>query len=274
MDSQPHIIFDSQKYLSRRERAIKNTARHRKNPWFLHDFAAQGAIDTIAATIQDFENGLEIFSCLGQFEKFGLAQHLIGENGKIKNLKQIEPSSSDFGGINCISQLKSLELDNQKYDLIIANSGLNFVNDLPGLLVKIKNALNENGVFIGSFIGNNSLRELRETFMHCEIEEFGGAGMRVSPMIELESAVRLLTRVGFKSPVSSVESLKVRYDNVFSLFRDIKNMGENAAFAQKHEKQLNRRLIAKIADYYQDKFKDDDGRVFATFDIVTICGWA
>ncbi len=273
MDSQPHIIFDSQKYLSRRARSIKNSAHQEKNPWFLHDFAAQGAVETIGAIIQDFENSLEIFSCLGQFEKFGLEQNLIGSNCKIKSLKQIEPSSLDFSNVNCISQLTNLGLDNQKYDLIIANSGLNFVNDLPGFLIKIKSALNENGVFIGSFIGNNSLKELRETFMHCELEEFGGAGMRISPMIELESAVRLLTRVGFKSPVSSVESLKVRYDNVFSLFRDIKNMGENAAFVQKHEKHLNRRLIAKIADYYQDKFKDDD-RVYATFDIVTICGWA
>ena len=121
----------------------------------LHDFAAQGAIDTISAIIQDFENGIEIFSCLGQFETFANSQNLIGENAKIKNLKQIEPSLNDFSGMNCISQLKSLGLDDQKYDLIIANSGLNFVNDLPGLLIKIKNALNENGVFIGSFIGNN-----------------------------------------------------------------------------------------------------------------------
>lgn len=274
MDSRSRILFDTNLYLRRRNDAIINSHRFDKNPWFLHEYAADGIVEIIETIKQDFDNCLELFSCKNQFREKLLGNGLLGAAAKIKNLHEFEPSEFFQNKINCISDIENLPLNNQKYDLIIANSGLNWVNDLPGFLARIKASLNPEGCFIASFIGNSSLKELRDAFLNCEIEEFGGANMRINPMVELEAAVRLLMRAGFKMPVSSYESPKVRYANMFALIRDLKNMGENAAFFDKSSKILNRRIIAKIADYYQEKYKEDDGRVIATFDIITICGWA
>ncbi len=274
MSSLPRILFDSNLYLRRRYDAIKNSHIYEKNPWFIHEYAAQGIIEIIETIKQDFPNCLEIFSCKNQFRDKLNQNGLLGTGSKIKNLIEFEPSDFYEKKIDCICEIENLPLNGKKYDLIIINSGLNWVNDLPGFLTLIRNSLNENGCFIASFVGNSSLKELRQSFLQCEIDEFGGANMRISPMIELEAAVRLLTRAGFKMPVSSYESPKVRYDNMFALIRDLKAMGENAAFFEKPQKPLNRRLIAKIADYYQEHYKENDGRVIATFDIVTICGWA
>jgi hypothetical protein len=274
MDSQTPLIFDSQKYLSRRKRAIFNAPNAARNPWFLHEFAVNGIVETLELIKQDFSQAIDIFACNSQLKQQLENFELLGADKKIKNLVEFEPSMVDFSNSKCPSDLIIPQLLPKTYDLICACSGLNFVNDLPGLLVCAQKALRENGCFTASFIGNQSLKELRQAMMQSEIAHFGGAGLRISPMVELESAVKLMTRAGFKEPVSSIESLKVRYNNVFDLFRDLKAMGENAAFANNNNKPLNRKLIAKIADYYQENFSDDDGRIYATFEIITICGWA
>lgn len=272
MDSaKQRIIFNNPRFLQRRARALLCDDKD-KNPWFLHDYAVHGNIETISATKPNFKKAIEIFSGRGFFAKELIKADLLGEGKKIFKLEEIEPA---FLGQEapCISQLDALKFEKESLNLVVCNSGLHLVNDLPQLLLNIRFALKKDGLFLASFIGGNSLRELRQTFLDCEIKAFGGASLRIAPMIELESAVKLLSKCGFASPVSSVETVKVGYDNVFSLFRDIKAMGENAPFIEKSQKPLNRKLIADIANKYQADYKHGDNRVFATYEIINICGW-
>lgn len=267
-------MFDTMLFLKRRAQALARTSLTAKSPWFLHEFACEGTLEVLHAIKQDFENGAELFAGLGQFQKIATENGVLGANRKLAKLKQIEPSLSSRQEANCLSDLILPELGFNEFDLIFANSGLNWVNDLPGLLLQIRKSLHPNGNFIATFLGGSTLSELRQCFLDAEAEYYGGASPRISPMINCETAVGLLTRAGFHSPVSSSEILKVRYDNVFDLFRDIKSMGEVAAFAHKGIKPLTRHLIAKVADYYQARYCENDGRVFATFELVTISGWA
>lgn len=272
MDSNAqNIIFDTPTFLKRRARAL--TLPQQRNPWFLHEYAANGNIETIETTKPNFENAIEIFSGNGFFGNEIAARNLLGDGRKIQTLNEIEPAFLSAKSQN-FTDIEGIELEKNSANLIIANSCFHLVNDLPQLLLKIRAALKHDGLFIASFIGGNSLRELRQTFLNIEAKHNGGASLRIAPMIELESAVKLLSKCGFVSPVSSVESLKIGYENVFGLLRDIKAMGENAPFFNKARMPLNRKMIAEIADYYQKEFVHKENRVFATFEIVSICGWA
>lgn len=244
-----------------------------KNPWFIHNFSAEGIAQSIAPINRDFENALELFSGNGELERILFADGLLGDGRKIKHLVQYEPSIGKADtNINCISEIENLPILSEKYDLIVVASGLNWVNNLPLLLMQIRNSLIDGGSFFASFIGGNSLNELRQAFLIAESELTDNVSMRISPMIELESSVKLLAKAGFKEPVSSVESLCVRYDNMFGLLRDIKAMGEAAAFFER-PKPLTRKIIARAASIYQERYADKDGRVRATFDIISINGW-
>ena len=267
------LLFDTALFLSRRQRALARAQLNPKNPFFLHNFALEGNIDTIKTLKPDFDNALELFSGNGEFTTALADENLLGAGGKIKSITLYEPSFSEFAGVKCINELADIPLEDGKYDLIIANSGLNWVNDLPGILARIKRALKKDGLFIASFLGGRTLNELRQSFLGVEAEETSGASMRVSPMIDLENAAALLRRAGFLSPVSSSEILRARYDNVFALFRELKAMGETAAFATRNAAPLNRQLIAKVATNYQEKNADSDGRVGATFEIITVSAW-
>jgi hypothetical protein len=97
---------------------------------------------------------------------------------------------------------------------------------------------------------------------------------RVSPFADAQDGAQLLQRAGFALPVADSDVVTVRYNNVFGLFRDLKAMGETAAFTGPRSRPLTRTLIARAADIYARDYSDPDGRIRATFEIVTLTGWA
>ena len=51
-------------------------------------------------------------------------------------------------------------------------------------------------------------------------------------------------------------------------------MGETNVLADRHPKPLTRALIARICEIYVERFSGPDGKVDATFEILTLTGWA
>jgi hypothetical protein len=51
-------------------------------------------------------------------------------------------------------------------------------------------------------------------------------------------------------------------------------MGETAALANRNVPALTRGILMRAMDIYAERFSDPDGRVRATFEFVTMSGWA
>jgi len=49
----------------------------------------------------------------------------------------------------------------ESQDAVVSCLGLHWVNDLPGVLIQIKEALRPDGVFLGALFGGETLFELR-----------------------------------------------------------------------------------------------------------------
>lgn len=67
-------------------------------------------------------------------------------------------------------------------DAVVSSLSLNWVNDLPGALIQIKNSLKPDGVFIGAMFGGDTLFELRTSLQLAEVERESGISPRISPM--------------------------------------------------------------------------------------------
>src|SRR4051794_8164799 len=122
--------------------------------------------------------------------------------------------------------------------------------------------------------GGGTLAELRESLIAAETELFGGASPRVAPFTDVRDAGALLQRAGFALPVADVETVTVRYDTMFGLLADLRAMGATNALAARSRRPGSRRLFARAAEIYAQRFSDPDGRVRATFAIVWMSGWA
>jgi hypothetical protein len=51
-------------------------------------------------------------------------------------------------------------------------------------------------------------------------------------------------------------------------------MGETNVLADRHPHALTRTLLARASEIYVERFSNPDGRVRATFEIITLTGWA
>lgn len=159
---------------------------------------------------------------------------------------------------------ESIPSDLPNYDCIVSNLSLHFINDIEKTLKDYKAHLNDRGKFIATFIGGNSLHELRKTLMDTDIEIFGGAAQRVIPMIDVKDAGRLLQKTGFKDPISFSEVVIAEYPSLLALLRELKKMGQGNFLANREGRYLSRDYLKLAEKKY--------GKISVTFDIITMIG--
>ena len=160
------------------------------------------------------------------------------------------------------------------FDLVVSALALQFVNDLPGTLVQIRRALKPDGLFVAALIGGETLTELRQSFAQAESEVEGGVSPRVAPFADVRELGGLLQRAGFALPVTDNDRMTVRYNSVFALMHDLRRMGATNALIDRRRTPLRRATLMRVAEIYGERFRDVDGRLRATFEIVWLSGWA
>lgn len=158
-------------------------------------------------------------------------------------------------------------------DLVVSGLTLQHVNDLPGSLVQIRRALKPDGLFLGAVIGGRTLEELRIAWLEAEAELSGGSSPRVAPFGDVRDFGGLLQRAGFALPVVDGDVVNVTYESPLALMAEVKAMGASNALAERRRVPVTRRLLMRAAEIYADRFSDGDGRVRATFEILTLTAW-
>lgn len=157
------------------------------------------------------------------------------------------------------------------FDLVLSVLGLQWVNDLPGALIQIRRALKPDGLFLGAILGGETLNELRAALLEAEAEITGGAALRVSPFADAPALGALLQRAGFALPVTDADRLRVRYNHPLALLKDLRAMGETAAFAGPVT-PLRRDVLLRALELYATRA--EAGKITATFETITLTGWA
>lgn len=133
------------------------------------------------------------------------------------------------GGLALAGDEEWLPFAPGSFDLIVASLSLHWVNDLPGALIQIRQALAPDGLFLASLPGLGTLQGLREALNAAEAETRGGVSPRISPFPELRDLAGLLQRAGFAIPVADQERLPMIYRSPMGLVADLRAAGESNA---------------------------------------------
>ncbi len=267
--NQSPVIFDRQLLRRRRDRAA---------PCFREfDFLIAEAADRLADRLLDlnrsFGTVLNLGSRSGTLASVwprGLAKPWIVH----ADLSPGMAAEAGSGGPALACDEEALPFAEASLDAVLSCLSLHWVNDLPGALVQIRRALRPDGMFLASVLGGNTLVELREVLSEAEIEVTGGISPRVSPFADIPDLGGLLQRAGFALPVVDSDILTVTYDNLFALMADLRGMGESNTVIERHRAATRRGMFMRAAEIYQEKFAGPDGRIPATFQILTMTGWA
>lgn len=259
-------IIDTSLWLAHKRRALTRPA---PGVDFLMRRAAEDLADRLGAVEREFGKAAVLF---GQTPA---AAGALLSSGKVADIVRVEADTAFLNGEpGLISPLETVPFEPESLDLVVCLLSLQSMNDIPGMLVQIRRALKPDGLFLGALAGAGTLSELRESLLAAETELYGGASPHVIPFTDVRDAGALLQRAGFALPVADVEMVMARYATLFGLMADLRAMGETSALVDRSRRPGTRRLFARAAEIYAERFSDVDGRIRASFPIVWMSGWA
>ncbi|APX22731.1 MAG: SAM-dependent methyltransferase [Rhodobacteraceae bacterium] len=179
-----------------------------------------------------------------------------------------------FPDATIVADDETLALDEGAHDLVIHAMALHWANDPVGQIVQSRRALRSDGLFLGMCFGGQTLQELRAALGQAEIEVTGGLSPRIVPMGEIRDLGALLQRAGLALPVADSFPINASYTSALHLMRDLRAMGETNALTGRLRHPTRRAVILRAAELYAETYGGDDGRVPASFEIVTLTGWS
>jgi SAM-dependent methyltransferase len=248
-------LFDFAAAIRAQERA-----RRRHGDTFLFDAAVEGAADRLSAVTRKFESGLWIGAPASE-----------GEQSKESVPEPLRPFAARWR-VAHFDAMERLVAEPGEHDLALGLYSLQAVNDLPGALAQLRQALKPDGLFLGALLGGGTLKELRESLAHGESLTRGGISPRVSPFAHVRELGALLSRAGFALPVADVERLTVRYGDFFALARDLRAHGFTNVMAERSREPMRRDTLAAALAHYV-AVHGTSGRLTATFETVFLTGW-
>jgi SAM-dependent methyltransferase len=246
------ILFDRAMLRARQARAMRSGPAA-----FLLDRVAEEMAERLRAVLREFRDAADL-GTVGEQVRNALT-------GRVGSLAHVDLPDVESQG---------LALAPESLDLVVSALAFQFVNDLPGVLAQIRRALKPDGLLLAAMLGGDTLTELRQCFAAAEAECEGGVSPRVAPFADLRDVGALLQRAGFALPVTDVDRIVVRYDSALGLMADLRRMGATNILVERRRTPTRRATLLRMAQIYNERFADPDGRIRATFDVIWLSGWA
>jgi SAM-dependent methyltransferase len=258
MDSM--LVFDRAAVRRHRDRAAPTVERVAD---VLRD-AAERLLDRLDDTNRTFADALDVGGR-------GVVAPLLRGRGLSVVSCDLSPAMAALNGGACVAADEEyLPFAPNSFDLIVASLSLHWVNDLPGALLQLRQALRPDGLLLASLPALGSLAEFRSALTEAETEIAGGVSPRVSPFPELRDCAQLLQRAGFTLPVADVEDIRLLYADPFSLLADLRAAGETNAVRKRARSIPARGLFpAALA-----RLPMDGERAAVTLRMAVMTGWA
>jgi len=240
-------IFSETRRVARVRRSEQRLHACTNAATFLLDDIAEDMIDRLGFVRHEPARALLVGGCTG-----ALAAHL-GRDGADP---AVQPSADPTEQLAC-----------GPWDFIGVLGQLDAVNDLPGALINLRQALSPGGLVIASFVGGQSLPALRAAMMAAEPDR---PAARLHPMVDARAAPALLQRAGWKDPVVDTHTLAVRYSSLDRLVADLRDQGLGNALARPAA-PLGKGALARARAAFAER-ADADGKTTEIFEIVTLTG--
>ncbi len=261
------VVFDRAAVRRHRDRAARLGAAE-----FLFEAAAEGLADRLQDIRRQFPRALVLGA------RDGVMARALGGRGGIETLVEADDSAGLIaratGSARVAAEGEALPFAPAAFDLVLSPLALHWTNDLPGALLQLRRCLRPDGLLLAALLGGETLGELRRAFFEAELAEEAGVSPRVSPMADGRDLAGLLQRAGFALPVVDSDRIAVTYEDALALMRELRAMGETNALSERRRGFTRRATLLRMAAIYRERFGEPDGRIRASFEIVTLTAWA
>lgn len=232
-------IFDLKKLTTNRE---KNLDSIKECVYFQQ--AAEDIIARLNYIDKDFTNILDLGARTGQLTKLLVQRYkyaiIIAADSSNKLLQSFTHDNK------LLANEENLNLAPSHFDLITHSLGLQWINDVQKFLLQIRYLLKDNGIFIGNFVGGNSLKMLKKFFIDAEIAANRPACPHISPFIHFDHVTPLLSQAGFNEIIVDYETIELKYPRPLDFIRMLKNIGESGALMNQNHYAISKKMLSKL----------------------------
>jgi SAM-dependent methyltransferase len=263
MSSAP-ILFDRTLLRKRRARAAANFAAH---DFLLREMAAR-LVDSLDTMAYEFPVMVELGCHSGQLQ--------LGDRRATTHHIRCDLSPAMLqrtSGMRVAVDEEWLPFAENSVDAVVSVGALHWVNDLPGTLAQIQRILKPDGLFMAMLPGAETLRELRQVCAQTDAARMGGITPRVSPFIDIRDAGALLQRAGFALPVADTDTVRVEYENLFALMRDLRGGAQQNMLQGRVQHFTPRGWFMDAAARYAEQFSTAEKRIIASVELITMTAW-
>lgn len=162
---------------------------------------------------------------------------------------------------------RALPLAEHSVDLVFSSLCVQWIDDLPGLFAGLRRVMRPGGLLLVSTFGQDTLHELRAAFAEAD------AAPHVSPFASIAQFGDALVAAGFRDPVLDRDNLRTRYPDLPALMRELRAIGATNALASRRRSLTGRARFAAAESAYA-QWREADGQLSATWEIITALAWA
>ena len=163
------------------------------------------------------------------------------------------------------ADVEQLALSDNSIDLVFSNLMLQWSKDLDRAFFEVSRVLTNNGLFIFSTFGPDTLLELRKSWQSVDDK------VHVNAFVDMHDVGDALIRAGFENPVMEVENITVRYDTVMQIMKDLKTLGANNANSGRRRSLTGKKRLSTMMDEYE-KLREE-GKLPVTYEVVYGHAW-
>lgn len=157
-----------------------------------------------------------------------------------------------------------LPLADNSIDMVISSLMMQWCPDLNQLFSEIYRVLKNDGLFLFSTFGPDTLKELKKSWSVVDNET------HVNTFTDMHDIGDQMLQNGFQSPVMEMETLTLTYQTVTDLLKDLKAIG--AQTVNERSKSLMGKdkfqLMIKMYESYRK-----DGKLPATYEVIYGHAW-
>lgn len=262
-------IFDRAALARNRQRA----AAHLTAFDFLLRRAADDLVDRLAVQNRRFETVL-VLGASG-----GYLRHALQDRGllkdKVNRLIETDMTAAMLPEGGIVLDEEVLPVAKASLDGVVSLWGLHHVNDLPGALLQICQALKPDGLFLAALPGNENLRALSSAFIESQSALTGAVRPHMHPFADLRDLAGLMQRAGFALPVADSDEVSVHYQDPLTLLRDLRGMGESNILTARHKGPMRRDVLRDTLARLTASHNNAPGaKMEAIFEICYLAGFA
>lgn len=155
------------------------------------------------------------------------------------------------------TDIEEIDFDSESFDLVLSSFSLQWINNLPSLLQKIKKTLKKDGIFAFCLPLDGTLKELKICTNQCNIKLAINDFPAFSTIREMLKNTKLTKKSFFQ------EEQIIYYENLLNLLKSIKEIGGGYS---KNQNLLNKNKFDILSNFYLKNFNSKN-TIFTTWNI-------